>query len=77
MIPSMVQSVEAMLGRWKNFEGKEIDVSEEFRLLTAEVISRTTFGSSYVEGIQIFHMLRTFVILAHKNSHKVRLPILR
>ncbi|BFG40738.1 hypothetical protein CerSpe_270120 [Prunus speciosa] len=41
MIPEMISSAEAMLGRWKNYEGKEIDVLQEFRLLSSEVISKT------------------------------------
>ncbi|KAL3511016.1 hypothetical protein ACH5RR_030417 [Cinchona calisaya] len=74
MIPAMVESVEGMLGRWKNYEGKEIDANEEFRVLSAEVISRTAFGSNYLEGQKIFHMLRKLAILSCKNSHKIRLP---
>ena len=50
MIPSMIGSIEVMLERWKHHKGKEIEVSEEFRILTSEVISRTAFGSSYLEG---------------------------
>ncbi|WP_157962612.1 cytochrome P450, partial [Homoserinimonas sp. OAct 916] len=50
MVPAMIASVETMLERWQNHEeGREINVYEEFRLLTAEVISRTAFGSSYLE----------------------------
>ncbi|XP_065622468.1 cytochrome P450 CYP749A22-like isoform X2 [Quercus suber] len=48
MIPSMISSIEVMLEGWKHHEGKEIEVSEEFKLLTSEVISRTAFGSSYL-----------------------------
>lgn len=76
MIPAMIGSVEQMLGRWKNYEGMEIDASEEFRLLTSEVISRTAFGSSYLEGQDIFQMLRKLVVLSCKNSYKIRLPII-
>ncbi|KAL4360539.1 hypothetical protein GQ457_04G026590 [Hibiscus cannabinus] len=46
-----------MLEKWKGQVGKEIEVFEEFRLLTSEVISRTIFGSSYLEGEMIFAML--------------------
>ncbi|KAL1181166.1 hypothetical protein V6Z11_A02G029800 [Gossypium hirsutum] len=38
-------------------QGKEIEVYQEFRLLTSEVISRTAFGSNYLEGEKIFAML--------------------
>ncbi|XP_031101439.1 cytochrome P450 CYP749A22-like [Ipomoea triloba] len=59
MAPDMVASVEEMLERWKHEQekGKEIEVTEEFRLLTCEVISKTAFGSSYLEGKNIFEML--------------------
>ncbi|KAL6192915.1 hypothetical protein ACLB2K_034001 [Fragaria x ananassa] len=51
----MISSAETMLEGWKNHEGKEIEVYEQFRLLTSEVIiSRTAFGSSYREGKNIF-----------------------
>ncbi|EEF50712.1 cytochrome P450, putative [Ricinus communis] len=39
-----------MLERWKDHTGSEIEVDEEFKLLASEVISRTAFGSSYIEG---------------------------
>ncbi|KAK4598905.1 hypothetical protein RGQ29_016093 [Quercus rubra] len=61
VIPSMISSVEVMLERWKNHEGKETDVYEEFRLLTSEAISRTAFGSSYLEGKNIFQVSWTQV----------------
>ncbi|KAI8539353.1 hypothetical protein RHMOL_Rhmol09G0175900 [Rhododendron molle] len=50
MVPAMTQSVEMMLEWWKHHEGKQIEVFEEFMELTSEVISRTAFGSSYLEG---------------------------
>ena len=53
----MITSVEEMLERWKHHGGKEIEVFEEFRLFTSEVISKTAFGSSYLEGRNIFGML--------------------
>ncbi|CAN6549305.1 unnamed protein product [Malus baccata var. baccata] len=67
-------SAETMLERWKDFEGQEIEVYEEFRLFTSEVISRTAFGSSYIEGKNIFDMLIKIGSLIFKNSLKVRVP---
>ncbi|KAL2519234.1 Cytochrome [Abeliophyllum distichum] len=74
MTPAMVESVKMMLERWRNYEGREIDVCEDFRLLTAEIISRTAFGSSYKEGEQIFQMLRKLTIIISRNAYKIRLP---
>lgn len=77
MIPAMIASVDAMLERWKNHEGKEIDVYGEFRLLTAEVISRTAFGSSYKEGQTIFDMLMKLSLISSRNLYKLRFPVIR
>ncbi|PQQ04529.1 cytochrome P450 CYP749A22-like isoform X3 [Prunus yedoensis var. nudiflora] len=74
MIPAMVASAETMLERWKNYEGKEIEAFEEFRIFTSEVISRTAFGSSYIEGQHIFEMLMKLGFLFTKNSLTIRVP---
>ncbi|KAK9903763.1 hypothetical protein M0R45_000995 [Rubus argutus] len=73
MIPDMITSVEEMLQRWKNHEGKEVEVNQEFMLLTSEVISKTAFGSSYVEGKNIFEMLTKLSSLLFKNVYTFRL----
>ncbi|MBA0782580.1 hypothetical protein Gotri_000443 [Gossypium trilobum] len=77
MIPAVVASVETMLEKWKSNEGKEIEVFQEFRLLTSEVISRTAFGSSYLEGEKIFDMLVTLTVIAGRNIYKAEIPIIR
>ncbi|XP_061989394.1 cytochrome P450 CYP749A22-like [Rosa rugosa] len=63
-----------MLGRWKNHVGQEIEVFQEFRLLTAEVISRTAFGSSYLQGQHIFEMLMKLSSLLVNFDLKLKLP---
>ncbi|OMO68262.1 Cytochrome P450 [Corchorus olitorius] len=73
---AMIASVEMMLERWKHFEGKEIEVFEEFKLLTSEVISRTAFGSSYLEGQKIFDMLTRLSVLTYRNQFNVKFPII-
>ncbi|CAL8994738.1 unnamed protein product [Prunus brigantina] len=74
MIPAMIASGETMLERLKNHEGKEIEVYDEFRFFTSEVISRTAFGSSYLEGKNIFEMLMKLSFLTFKNALKLRFP---
>lgn len=74
MTQAMVASVEVMLEKWKHYEGKEIEVYEEFKLLTSDIISRTAFGSSYVEGKDIFQMLRKLTTIIARNAYKTRLP---
>lgn len=70
----MTETVDIMLERWRNFEGKEIEAFQEFRQLTADVISRTAFGSSYLEGKNIFDMLTKLGSIATANSYKIKIP---
>ncbi|KAL2457789.1 Cytochrome [Abeliophyllum distichum] len=72
MVPAMIASVEAMLETWRKYEGKEIDVCEKFRLLTSDVISRTAFGSSYMEGRKVFETMTKLCIIISRNAHKIR-----
>ncbi|KAK9934962.1 hypothetical protein M0R45_022082 [Rubus argutus] len=74
MIPAMLTSAETMLERWTKYNGREIEVFEKFRLFTSEVISRTAFGSSYIEGKQIFEMLIKMGFLTFKNAFNLRFP---
>ncbi|KAK8987962.1 hypothetical protein V6N11_065566 [Hibiscus sabdariffa] len=76
MIPAVIASVETMLAQWQGQEGKEMDVSKDFRLLTSEVISRTAFGSSYLEGEKIFAMLNKLSIIMSRNVFKTRTPFI-
>ncbi|XVF65177.1 hypothetical protein PTKIN_Ptkin09bG0225900 [Pterospermum kingtungense] len=76
MIPTIIASVEMMLDKWNGQEGKEIDVFQEFRLLTSEVISRTAFGSSYLEGEKIFDLLKKLSISLIRNQFKARVPVI-
>ncbi|KAG4139458.1 hypothetical protein ERO13_D07G194200v2 [Gossypium hirsutum] len=76
MIPAVVVSVETMLEKWKGREGKEMEVFQEFTLLTSEVISRTAFSSSYLEGEKIFDLLTKLSLIASRNVFKTRLPII-
>ncbi|KAL2233486.1 cytochrome P450 CYP749A22-like [Sesamum indicum] len=71
MVPAMVASVQTMLEKWRHYEGKEIEVCGDFRILSSEVISRTAFGSSYVEGIKIFNMLGKLSALISENANKM------
>ncbi|KDP41343.1 hypothetical protein JCGZ_15750 [Jatropha curcas] len=73
----MITRVEMMLGRWRQYENKEIDVWKEFKQLTSDVISRTSFGSSYSEAQDIFDMIMELLILASQNSFEVRIPLIK
>ncbi|OMO72108.1 Cytochrome P450 [Corchorus olitorius] len=76
MTPAMIASVETMLKRWKQFEGKEIEVFQEFKLLTSEVISRTAFGSSYLEGKKIFDLLMRLCFLVDRKVSQTKIPVI-
>ena len=58
-------------------EGKEIEVHEQFRLFTCEVISRTAFGSCYLEGKNTFDMLMKLSSVIFRNFRKLRVPGIR
>lgn len=73
----MVDSVYMMIERLNHSAGAEVEMFEEFRLLTSEVISRTAFGSSFVEGRDIFDKLRKLGLLVSKNFMKMRFPGIR
>ncbi|KAK6931017.1 Cytochrome P450 [Dillenia turbinata] len=77
MVPAMISSAEAMLLRWRDYEGQEIEVYEEFRVLASEVISRTAFGSSYLEGKKIFEMLMKLTEIMVRNYYTIRFPGIR
>ncbi|XP_047309655.1 cytochrome P450 CYP749A22-like [Impatiens glandulifera] len=63
-----------MLDRWIEHEGKEIEVFEDFRLLTLEIISRTFFGSINRKGQDIFEMIVKLSSIASRNLFKVTIP---
>lgn len=54
--------------------GVEVDFSKHFQELTAEVISRAAFGSSYKEGKEFFHTQRQLLELAVATLLKLQLP---
>ncbi|CAK7326411.1 unnamed protein product [Dovyalis caffra] len=74
MIPEMISSSEIMLERWRHHESKEIDVFREFKVLTQEIISRTAFGSSYLDGQNIFDMLTRIAHIISGNGYRIRIP---
>ncbi|KAG6536512.1 cytochrome P450 714B3-like [Zingiber officinale] len=63
MVDLMVDSASSLLASWEEtLRGQggsvEIEVEEELRCYSADVISRTCFGSDYVQGKDIFLKLR-------------------
>ncbi|CAL4931204.1 unnamed protein product [Urochloa decumbens] len=52
----------------------EVEFSKHFQELTAEVISRTAFGSSYKEGKEVFHTQKQLLALALATLLNLQLP---
>ncbi|KAI3744885.1 hypothetical protein L1987_57981 [Smallanthus sonchifolius] len=70
MVPAMCLSCDEMIKKWEtlfsNDQSFELDVFPDFQTLTGDVISRTAFGSSYVEGRKIFELQKEIgLILMH------------
>ncbi|PON98583.1 Cytochrome P450, E-class, group I [Trema orientale] len=63
MLPAFDLSCSEMISQWENLVCKEggsceLDIWPYFQYLTADVISRTAFGSSYEKGTRIFELQR-------------------
>ncbi|KAK9697300.1 hypothetical protein RND81_08G028500 [Saponaria officinalis] len=79
MVPVMAGTCKEFIDRWRNFarneEGRcELDIWPEFQNLTADVISRTAFGSNYEEGSTIFKLQKELVTLVIEVMQTVYIP---
>lgn len=82
MVNSMVDSTTLMLRSWESTISNQggladIEVDEELRSLSADIISRCCFGSSYYKGKEIFSMLKALQKSMSKGSLFVGVPGLR
>ncbi|XP_058101141.1 cytochrome P450 CYP72A616-like isoform X1 [Magnolia sinica] len=61
MLPAFSTSCNELVSKWEQWvgseESRELDVWPDLQALTADVISRAGFGSSYKEGKRIFQLL--------------------
>lgn len=73
----MQRSVVEMVEKWKAMSSGgevEIEVLEWFQKLTEDVITRTTFGSSFQHGKPIFTLQAHQMLLAADSFHTVFIP---
>ncbi|KAL6657036.1 hypothetical protein ACP70R_004816 [Stipagrostis hirtigluma subsp. patula] len=77
LCPSMVSGWEAQLtsqGKTKGRRQVEIEVGGQFEELTADVISRTAFGSSYKEGKKVFEALKELQFITVSTFFDAQIP---
>ncbi|CAK9133975.1 unnamed protein product [Ilex paraguariensis] len=77
LIPVAAHSVIEMLEKrfaMSNIGEVEIEVSEWFRILTEQMVTRTTFGRSYEDGKSIFQLQAQQTVLASETFQKVFIP---
>ncbi|CAK9325298.1 unnamed protein product [Citrullus colocynthis] len=78
MVPAFYHSCNEMVSKWENMvfvEGScELDVMPYLQNMTADVISRTAFGSSYEKGKKIFKLQTELVELVIQSTLGVYIP---
>ncbi|CAN1287898.1 Cytochrome P450 709B2 [Linum perenne] len=59
MINRMTSCTLQMISEWPSTSSSsEIELNSEFKKLTADIIAHTCFGTSYLEGIQVFKSMK-------------------
>ncbi|CAL5406041.1 unnamed protein product [Camellia sinensis] len=79
MVPAMCSSCSEMISKWEvlvsSTKGScEVDVRPYLVNLTADVISRTAFGSNYEEGKRIFQLQKEQIDLTIQLTQSIYIP---
>ena len=79
MVPAFHQSCSEVVGKWDKLVSDkgsscEVDVWLGLVSMTADVISRTAFGSSYKEGQRIFELQAELALLLTQAFRRIFIP---
>ncbi|KAK7269534.1 hypothetical protein RIF29_22265 [Crotalaria pallida] len=80
MISRMAECTISMLDEWKRQaieaeeNSKTIDINKEFQELTADIIAHTAFGSSFVQGKEVFKAQRELQQLCIASAVNIFIP---
>nr|AYV88857.1 cytochrome P450 oxidase CYP72D18 [Polygala tenuifolia] len=78
MLPVFSTSCNQMIEQWKRKPGPQgtfvLDIWPEFQRLSADVISKAAFGSSYEEGKRIFELLKELMTLVIEAMQTLYIP---
>ncbi|KAJ0492877.1 putative 11-oxo-beta-amyrin 30-oxidase [Helianthus annuus] len=78
MVPTYYASCKEMIDKWEkiltNVTSCEVDVWPYIQTFSSDVISRTSFGSSFEEGRKIFELQREQAKLTMKVVNSVYIP---
>lgn len=76
----MAECAKSMIGKWENHLGQEkkqqieIELNSQFQELTADIISLTAFGSSYIKGKEVFSTQKELQTHAFATVLNVQIP---
>lgn len=80
-VPEVVESTQEVLNKWekgiRERNEREVDVLKEFHILSAEILSKTAFGSNFEEGKHIFELQDQQALLTILALRTVYIPGLR
>ncbi|XP_022156576.1 cytochrome P450 CYP72A219-like [Momordica charantia] len=78
MVPAFSHSCNEMVDKWERMVSNEglceLDVMPYLQSMTADIISRTAFGSSYEKGKRIFELQKELGVLAIKSTLRIYIP---